>query len=122
MLKSFTLIEILIVIAIIGILSAISYPLYTRHLAKVHRNQAKVILLEMANRLEEQHSINGTYKLTETGVILPITADKLPYQFTLSKSTQHSFLLNAIPNTHQPSFYKQCRILTLDQNGQHCWP
>jgi type IV pilus assembly protein PilE len=54
----FTLIEIMIVVAIIGILSAIAYPSYKTYTVKSNRAAAQAFMLNVANR-EEQYLLDA---------------------------------------------------------------
>lgn len=57
----FTLIELMIVIVIITIISAVAYPAFTRMLLKAHRAEAKVALNEIALAQERYYTMNGTF-------------------------------------------------------------
>ncbi len=58
----FSLVELLIVMAIIAILIAVAYPLYTSHLVKGRRNQAEIALLYLASQLESFYSVQNSYQ------------------------------------------------------------
>jgi type IV pilus assembly protein PilE len=59
--RGFTLIELMIAVAVIGILAAIAYPSYTQHVRKSRRAEAKAALLDLAARQERYFSINNRY-------------------------------------------------------------
>lgn len=57
----FTLIELMIVVAVVGILSAIAYPSYTEYIRRGHRAEARAGLLQAAQWLERSATAIGTY-------------------------------------------------------------
>lgn len=57
----FTLIELMVVVAIVGILAAVAYPSYAEHIRKSRRAQAKADLVEYAQLAERSHTTNNTY-------------------------------------------------------------
>lgn len=59
--NGFSLIELMIVVAVIGILSAIAYPSYQESVRKGNRAEVKAALLEAAQALERFYSLNGSY-------------------------------------------------------------
>ena len=62
--KGFTLIEVMITVAIVAILAAIAYPSYTEQVARTRRGDAKGVLLEAAQWTERQYTISNTYVAT----------------------------------------------------------
>ncbi len=58
----FTLVELMIVVAIIGILTSIAYPSYQESVAKSRRSDATGALLVFANAMERHFTVNSTYK------------------------------------------------------------
>lgn len=59
--KGFTLVELMIVVAIVAILTAIAYPSYTHYIIKTRRSAAKACLSEYANYMERYYTTNLTY-------------------------------------------------------------
>ena len=61
--KGFTLIELMIVVAIIGVLSAIAIPSYSKYLIRGKRAEARNALLHIAASQERYYSDNNQYGL-----------------------------------------------------------
>ena len=57
----FTLIELMIVVGIVGILSAIAYPSYRNHIVASHRAEAMVSLVSFQSAMERQYTANNNY-------------------------------------------------------------
>ena len=62
--NGFTLIEVMIVVAIIGILSAIAMPSYNEYIRRGHRADARAGLLQAAHWLERAATATGVYSTT----------------------------------------------------------
>ena len=61
----FTLIELMIVVAIIGVLAAIAYPSYQRYVINTKRTDAMTELQNIATQIESRKLINGSYRQVE---------------------------------------------------------
>ena len=59
--QGFTLIELMIVVAIVGILSAIAYPSYAEYVRRGHRADARAGLLQAQQWLERAATAQGVY-------------------------------------------------------------
>lgn len=73
--RGFTLIEVLIVVAVLGILGAVAYPSYTQHIKKGVRRAAQAQMMEIANREQQFLLTQRNYvpyaTLTGSGYALP---------------------------------------------------
>jgi len=64
----FTLIELMIAVAVMGILMAIAFPGYQAHVRKGRRADAESALLETARKMEVFYARNATYTTDMTGL------------------------------------------------------
>ena len=69
--RGFTLMELMIVVAVASILAAISYPMYTDYVVRATRSAAKVALTDAASRQEAYFNDRKTYSATLAGLGLP---------------------------------------------------
>lgn len=67
----FTLIELMIVVAIVGILAAIAIPNYTDYVRKSRRSDAKSSILEVTQRLERFYTEKARYTASFTDIGYP---------------------------------------------------
>lgn len=61
--RGFTIIELLIVMVVVGVLTAIAFPSYTSHLRKGRRAQAQAFLMDMAQRQQQYFVDKRSYVL-----------------------------------------------------------
>lgn len=110
----FTLIELMIVVAIVGILSAIAYPSYAEYIRRGHRAEARAGLLQAAQWMERAATATGTYPLAGA---FPASLKEVPnkrYDISIV-SDGATFTLTATPKGPQAN--DKCGNYTLTHTG-----
>lgn len=122
--QGYTLIELMIVVAIIGIIARIAYPTYQQYIWQSHRAQAEATLMALANQMEQQYTQYGSY----AGVAAPASSQYYSFQISPANPT-NTYLLQAIPIIGAGQYnMDQCGTLGLDNLGNKsaamntgCW-
>jgi type IV pilus assembly protein PilE len=116
--RGFTVLELLITVAIISILVMVGYPTYNQHVLKTQRSQAQVALLDLASAMERYFAINHTY-MGATLATLEVNEYTISHQYRLeiNQLNDNSYLLQAIP-LFDSEKEDNCGALGLDQIGR----
>jgi len=127
-LYGFTLIELMITVAIVGIISSIAYPSYVASVARSDRTEAQRELARLANLEEQYFSDNRKYTTDMTKLTLPTSAltESGNYKITAT-ITASTFKLTATAQGSQASNDSNCLTLAIDETGKKtgasttCW-
>ena len=94
----FTLMELMIVVAIIGIIAAVGYPSYTQYVIRGKRSEGRSALLDAAARMERYYSDNNQYATLAT-VGIGATSETGLYDITQQSLTNgnQNYVLRAAP-------------------------
>jgi type IV pilus assembly protein PilE len=125
-LRGFTVVELLVTMAVVGILAAIAFPSYQAHVRKGARSAAEGAMMQIANReaqylLDARNYTVGPTALTDLSITL--TNDvAAKYTITITNSTggttpsaPPTYLITATPIAGGPQVPDG--VLTLDNTG-----
>lgn len=115
--RGFTLIELMIVVAVVGILGAVAYPSYTEYVRRGHRAEARAGLLQAAQWMERASTATGAYPsraaFADTAMT---TVPSGTYTIAVDEgSTGFAYTLTATTQNAQQG--DRCGAFTLEQNG-----
>lgn len=115
----FSLIELMVVVAILAILSGIAYASYQKHVINTRRGAAAACVQERAQRLERFHTLHLSY-MSPTGqsINLPQCDAAVAQHYQLSADIKAQvFSLKAVPQGAQAAADTRCGTLVIDQLG-----
>jgi len=118
----FTLIELMIVVAIVGILAAVAYPSYAEYIRRGHRADARAGLLQAQQYLERASTATGVYPTTLPNAYRWLKPDGTPdptKRYTIgfqAGNTNAAFTLVATRKTG-PQATDRCGNFTLTNTG-----
>jgi type IV pilus assembly protein PilE len=112
--RGITLVELLVVMVIIGILSAIAIPSYRNYTLRANRADAKTALLAMAGAMERCFTRFNSYAEDDgCAVVFDVPSTEGKYRITAPIQTEVAFTLRATPQDGQADD-TQCGSFTLD--------
>lgn len=126
--RGFSLIELMIALAIIAIAASIAIPSYQGHVQKARRREAQTALLGLASAMERRFTLANTYLGAASGgantgppaiypTQAPLDGTEKYYNLTIQAATASSYTLHATPLTGSPQAGDACATLTLTSTG-----
>ncbi|ANP77349.1 prepilin-type N-terminal cleavage/methylation domain-containing protein [Vibrio crassostreae 9CS106] len=130
--KGMTLIELLIVVAIIGILGAIAYPSYTNHVVTGHRTSALADIARIQLELEAAYDSGYDWSGIVSGSdCLICDTEASRFVFSVTSSASAAYTITATPQSGVGQDKDNCfdgqnhKVLTLDSANveypEACW-
>lgn len=130
----FTLIELMITVAVVAILAAIAYPGYLNQMQTARRTEGQTLLLEAASKQERFYTENNTYATNMTALGYQNNnqaSENAWYQVSVTAAGAAGYTLQAVPQAAQTGDAR-CRTLTINAFGvkteggtatswQDCW-
>lgn len=92
--KGFTLLELMIAVAILGILTLITYPSYKTYIRRIRLSEVKSTLLMNAQTMERYYRQKGTFENYDTNKL----KQNKYFKITLSEVSPDHFTFQADPN------------------------
>ena len=121
--RGMTLIELMIVVAILGIIAAIGYPSYMDHVKKTRRAEGMGELLELADRMERHYSDTGSYDQTDgtdmtAATIYRSTTENGYYTLSIDAGTDNvQFTASAAPTSKGQQNTDKCGTFIVTSQG-----
>ncbi len=141
--QGFSLIELMIVVAVVSILATLATANYRSYMLRTNRNEGRIALMQIQSAQEKYYLQNNSYATTMAVVVAPATAGGLGvtsltaggvtlngyYTISLPVATANTYTAQAVATGPQANDNPVlCRTFSIDQNGARlpvdssgCW-
>lgn len=126
-LHGFTLIELMVVVAIVGVLAAVAMPSYTSYIARANRADARTQLQQAAVFMQKFYAANDSYQTDRSGAgianVMPAALKNSPtdgtalYTLSIQAATDTDFELRMVPVPGGKMSADTCAAYTLNALG-----
>lgn len=117
----FTLIEVMITVAIVAILASIAYPSYLRYIIRSNRSAAQGYMLEVTN-LQQRYLLDARAYAADLATLNSSAPSHVSSNYTVTTApktgtTLPGFRVTATPIGSQLARDTDCAQLTIDESG-----
>jgi type IV pilus assembly protein PilE len=119
--SGFTLIEVMVTVAIVAILAAIAYPSYMAYIVRSNRSAAEGYLLEVTN-LQQRYLLDARTYAASLATLNSTVPSNVSLNYTVATApkaitTPPGFTVTATPLGMQNVKDTACATLTIDETG-----
>jgi type IV pilus assembly protein PilE len=119
--RGFTLIELMVTVAIVGILAAIAYPSYTSYIVRSNRSAAQGYMLELSS-LQQRYLLDARTYAADLATLNSSVPSHVSSNYTVTTplktgTTLPGFTVTATPIGTQLARDTACGTLTIDEAG-----
>jgi len=127
--RGFTLVELMVAVAVLGVIVAVAYPAYIDFLERSRRAEAQEALQNVATLQEQFYTNNKGYSGSLSDLDVSTTTENAYYQLSLSTASSidgsaQTYTISASAQGAQASD-TDCAAIHLDSNGNQsppeCW-
>jgi type IV pilus assembly protein PilE len=119
--RGFTLIELMVTVAIIGVLAAVAYPAYTQYIVRGKRSAAESFIVTVANK-QEQAMLNARAYQSTLAALSMTTPSEVNGVYSITITADNTaappaYTVTAAPLGKQATNDTKCGSLTYTQTG-----
>jgi type IV pilus assembly protein PilE len=114
--SGFTLIEVMVAVVVVGILTAIALPAYSEFIKRAARGEARAILMENAQGMEQLFTLNNSYNNPPPTLKFPASPKSGTVKYNISIDaglTATTYRLKAVPAQTE----NKCGTYLIDNTG-----